>query len=125
MNHGSRNGGMPKLTMKETVVLSAGKLRRLYYARFKPEYIEASLRRRRGECIRCGACCKLAYPCPFLNNGRGVIYECVKHPKHFLTCRIFPVDESDLRDRDILSPDRKCGFHFVPDGHRRKRRVAQ
>ncbi|MBM4049622.1 MAG: hypothetical protein FJ279_31390 [Planctomycetes bacterium] len=124
MNNGSRNppNGGPDLTTKQQAVLAAGKLRRLFYARFKPEYITDSLQRRRGECIRCGACCKLMYACPFLNNGNGVTYTCVKHPKHFVTCRIFPVDESDLRDRDIIAPERKCGFHFEPDGRRRKHR---
>jgi hypothetical protein len=29
---------------------------------------------------------------------------------------MFPIDERDLRDRDIISPDHPCGFSFVPLG---------
>jgi Fe-S-cluster containining protein len=29
------------------------------------------------------------------------------------TCTTFPIDERDLRDRDILFPEDSCGFSFV------------
>ena len=29
-------------------------------------------------------------------------------------CRLFPIDERDLRDRDIIAPDTPCGFSFLP-----------
>jgi Fe-S-cluster containining protein len=29
------------------------------------------------------------------------------------TCTTFPINERDLRDRDILFPEDSCGFSFV------------
>ena len=40
-----------------------------------------------------------------------------------MNCRLFPIDERDLRDRDLVAPGAPCGFHFngkptAPDGPR-------
>lgn len=37
-------------------------------------------KRRKGQCVHCGACCKLPNPCPFIKtNGDGKIY-CSVYP---------------------------------------------
>ena len=96
-----------------------GKLRRTYYFFFNRNYIHRQLSRRRGACKRCGACCKILHRCPFLigaNNGnraRCLIFF-ARHPN----CRIFPLDERDLRERDFVMPEEECGFYFVDDVNR-------
>jgi len=89
-----------------------GKLRRLYYVFLRPGYVARNIELRRGECLRCGACCKLLFTCPYLAIKNG-IPECKIHNRKFKACKFFPMDEADLRDRDIVSPEKKCGFYFV------------
>lgn len=37
------------------------------------------------------------------------------HGTRPMNCRVFPIDERDLADRDLLHPEAPCGFHF--NGH--------
>ena len=88
-----------------------GKLRRFYLGVFRPGYVRRSLARRHGECARCGACCALGYRCLTLrDNGSGT--ECRIHKLRPINCRLFPIDERDLADRDLINPDLSCGFFF-------------
>lgn len=93
--------------------LVRGKFRRfrLAHTRRGRRYIQRMLQLRRGECARCGACCRLAYRCQFLRmeEDRAV---CRIHSYRPANCRIFPVDPLDLADRDLVAPDRACGFSF-------------
>ncbi len=102
------------LTLREKWALGRGKLRRLYLVHFRPAYVQKSIARRRGECHRTGACCNLLYPCPaFTSQPLPTCRINARKPK---VCRMFPIDERDLRDRDIISPDHACGYSFVPEG---------
>jgi hypothetical protein len=61
---------------------------------------------RKGQCNRCGACCKLPNTCPFLafdHEGKAMcrIYAC--RP---LNCRKYP------RTRSEHIPVETCGHHF-------------
>ena len=61
---------------------------------------------RRGQCIQCGACCKLPNVCPFLkSNGDGHIY-CRIYPIRPLNCRKYPRTPSEHITAET------CGFHF-------------
>jgi Fe-S-cluster containining protein len=61
---------------------------------------------RRGQCIQCGACCKLPNVCPFLkSNGDGRIY-CRIYPIRPLNCRKYPRTPSEHITTDT------CGFRF-------------
>jgi hypothetical protein len=90
-----------------------GKVRRFYLAHVRPGYVRASLARRVGNCNRTGACCRLMFTCPILipepEPARCGIHE--RKPK---VCRLFPIDERDLRDRDLVSPTVPCGYSFNP-----------
>jgi len=101
--------------VKVKLQLGWGKLRRQYLVLFRPGYVQSSLERRRGECDRSGACCVLMYHCAFLREDADQpgcrIYRV--RPK---VCSVFPIDERDLRDRDLIMPDHPCGFSFVPEG---------
>jgi len=101
------------LTVRERATLGWGKVRRFYLAHFRRAYVRESLARRVGECDRTGACCRLMFTCPLLDTASDPV-RCRVHEVKPKVCRLFPIDERDLRDRDILSPDAPCGFTFVP-----------
>lgn len=109
--------GKPSLARKLRIriQLGWGKLRRQYLILFRPGYVRRSLAQRRGHCNRSGACCRLMYSCAFLKRDGGV-GACGVYPVRPEVCSLFPIDERDLRDRDLLMPDHPCGFFFVTDG---------
>jgi len=112
----ARTGAVRKLsslTFQERATLGWGKLRRFYLAHFRPSYVRESLARRVGHCNRTGACCNLMFTCPLLDR-RSEPVRCTIHEIKPKVCRLFPIDERDLRDRDIVSPDAPCGFSFIP-----------
>lgn len=103
-----------ELTWREKAILGWGKLRRFGLVHFRPRYVKESLIRRRGECSRTGVCCKLLLTCPVYTSTP--LPTCrVNHYKPRV-CKTFPIDERDLRDRDIISPDHPCGYSFVAAG---------
>lgn len=89
-----------------------GKLRRAYLVYLRPGYVRESLKRRVGECARTGACCHLSFSCPMIRwLERTPVCRIYEHRPR--SCTTFPIDERDLRDRDILFPEASCGFHFL------------
>jgi hypothetical protein len=101
------------LNFRERMTLGWGKVRRFYLAHFRPGYVRESLARRVGQCHRTGACCHLLFTCPLLDKKIEPV-RCTIHEIKPKVCRLFPIDERDLRDRDIISPETPCGFSFVP-----------
>jgi len=104
---------LSSLTFHERATLGWGKVRRFYLAHFRPAYVRESLARRVGQCNRTGACCNLMFTCPLLDRRADPV-RCTIHEFKPKVCRLFPIDERDLLDRDIVSPDHPCGFSFVP-----------
>ncbi len=100
--------------------LGIGKLRRAYLQMLKRDYVRLSRARRRGECRRCGACCKLMFLCPYLEQN-GSYTSCVCHDTRWANCKVFPVDERDLADRDLVSRDGPWGFSFEAPAKSRRR----
>jgi len=88
-----------------------GKVRRFALWLFRRAYVRRSIARRQGECRRCGACCQLGYCCQFLCRS-GDITECRFHRIRPSNCRLFPIDERDLADRDLIAPECPCGYRF-------------
>lgn len=103
-------------TLKVKLILGWGKLRRWYLLTFRPAYVEAAHKRRRGHCNRTGACCRLMFTCPALNHPEGGDPQCKVYQFRPKNCSIFPIDERDLRDRDLVMPNKPCGFSFVKEG---------
>ncbi len=101
------------LTFRERATLGWGKLRRFYLSHIRPGYVRESLARRVGQCDRTGACCHLMFTCPLLDRKASPV-RCTIHEFKPRVCRLFPIDERDLGDRNIISPDVPCGFSFVP-----------
>ena len=61
---------------------------------------------RRGQCIHCGACCRLPNVCPFLktdSDGKGY---CGVYRFRPLNCRKYPRTDSEHITKDT------CGFRF-------------
>ena len=50
---------------------------------------------RGGECNRCGACCKLPYPCPFLRYDDQGLSSCAVYHFRPPSCRKYPRTESE------------------------------
>ncbi len=62
---------------------------------------------RQGECNRCGACCKLPYPCPFLRFDDEGLSSCAAYRFRPPSCRKYPRVASEN-----LTPE-QCGFYFI------------
>jgi len=75
-----------------------GKVRRFLQAKVLREDTQPLLARRKGECNRCGACCKILFRCPFLGTDAEGQYTCRIYDKRFAQCRLFPLHAEDLRE---------------------------
>ena len=62
---------------------------------------------RRGACNRCGECCKLDYPCPFLRFDDSGLSQCIVYRVRPPSCRKYPRIASENRNHQT------CGFFFV------------
>jgi uncharacterized protein len=74
---------------------------------------------RRGECNRCGQCCKLPFPCPFLRFDDGGLSSCAAYLVRPPSCRKYPRTATEN-----LTPE-TCGYYFIsPDQLRQELRTA-
>ena len=87
-----------------------GKLRRFVQANLVKQDNEALLAKRRGDCNRCGACCKILFKCPFLGLDDEGQYTCRIYDKRFAQCRLFPLHAKDLRELGD-----QCSYTFEED----------
>jgi len=84
------------------------KKRNTWFAKINRTFssILPSAKNRKGECVDCGACCKLPNVCPFLKfkpNGKSY---CFIHFIRPLNCRKYPRIKSEWITKDT------CGFKF-------------
>lgn len=103
-----------KLSLQDRAVLAIGKFRRWILVNFYPEYVVASHARRQGGCARTGACCRLMVKCWALKKDAQGNPGCRVYSWRPKNCSTFPIDERDLRDRDLVMPDSPCGYWFLP-----------
>ena len=89
-----------------------GKIRRMGLYLFKRDYVNRSLAARQGTCRRCGACCRLAIRCIHLRETEGLAACAIYRKRGSPNCLLFPLDQRDLADRDLLLPDVPCGFYW-------------
>ncbi|MDH7598629.1 MAG: hypothetical protein QHH07_03190 [Sedimentisphaerales bacterium] len=66
-------------------------------------------RDRKGQCRRCGSCCKLPNVCWFLRYDQEGLAYCAIYPFRPLNCRKYP------RTRSEFITEQTCGYWF--DGH--------
>ena len=106
-------------TLGQSMALGWGKLRRSFLIAFRKKRVEEKLSRRRGACSRCGACCKLLFNCPAYDDSDGDP-KCLVYNDRPGVCGLFPLDEKDLKERDFVMPERKCGFFFSDEPAKEK-----
>ena len=87
-----------------------GKVRRFLQAKVLREDTQSLLALRKGECNRCGACCKILFRCPFLGTDAEGQYTCRIYDKRFAQCRLFPLHAEDLRELG-----EQCSYTFEPE----------
>jgi len=63
-----------------------------------------------GGCISCGASCNLLFKCPHWSEGTRL---CSIYDDRPMTCQVFPITPSDIRDRDLASKGASCGYAFA------------
>ncbi|HPB74204.1 MAG TPA: hypothetical protein PLY96_02990 [Chromatiaceae bacterium] len=61
-----------------------------------------------GSCNRCGECCKLPYPCPFLRFDAEGLSTCAIYHFRPPSCRKYPRTSAENLTAEV------CGFSFVP-----------
>jgi Fe-S-cluster containining protein len=61
---------------------------------------------RKGQCIRCGACCKLPNVCPWLRYDAEEKAICLIYPIRPLNCRKYPRTPAEHLTKDV------CGLYF-------------
>lgn len=98
--------------IKAMVGQGVGKLRRFALHSINEEYIAQMAQRRHGECRRCGYCCKMLFECPFLKNLPDGTGRCRIHGRKPDNCTFFPIDERDLRERNLAGAPAPCGYRF-------------
>jgi len=99
--------------MKDLVSQGFGKVRRYAISKTKKEYVKKQKKERKGNCLRCGNCCKILFNCPFADflNGKAI---CKIYDVRFNVCKVFPIDERCLKDVNY-----QCGFYFENNGHKK------
>jgi len=62
-----------------------------------------------GGCVSCGASCKLLFQCPHWDDQSHL---CSVYEDRPTVCRLFPITPGDIRDRDLVLKETRCGFTF-------------
>jgi hypothetical protein len=92
-----------------------GKIRRQYLIIFRPNYVNTMRLQRVGACRGCGTCCQLGWRCySYKPQNEQCSDNCSNYSRRFSSCRLFPIDQRDIQDRNLLAPQTPCGFSFVP-----------
>ena len=77
-----------------------GKVRRFYQSHLRKGFVASQHAVRQGSCQRCGRCCNLGVPCPFLveldEGGHG----CSIYERRPLQCRTYPITRTDIEEAD-------------------------
>ncbi len=96
---------------KKVVTSFKMQVKRRYLMLLKQETVEDGLKRRRGECLGCGACCQSSFPCPFLFKSEDGRLLCKIHETKPDVCKTYPFNEEDV----FPHTKGKCGYYFVEE----------
>ncbi|MCL2600826.1 MAG: hypothetical protein FWD88_06570 [Treponema sp.] len=110
-------GNVPGVSVAHRLLLWSGVMRRFLLFVFNKKYIQKNaLECKEGECLRCGACCRLVMKqCPYLTFESDGKSSCTKYgATRMPNCVIFPIDQRDIVERDIVSGT-PCGYSFKAD----------
>src|SRR5437867_262532 len=106
-------------TLRFRLGQAAGKIRRFYKSTFTPRAAAKLVELRRGECNRCGRCCKILFRCPFLRE-EGETFSCRIYGHHFAACKLFPLEPQDLAELGG-----ECTFTFITPQQARLERAPE
>lgn len=109
-----------ELSLKQKVKLIRGKVHRFLVGHFRKDYVQRHLAHRKGECSRCGACCQLLFRCAFAAECKEGI-GCKIYKNRPVNCRVFPLHPRDLSERDLVMPDKPCGYYFDSSPSKKKK----
>src|SRR5262249_52036060 len=88
-----------------------GKVRRFIQANVLREDTDALLAKRKGDCNRCGACCKILFQCPSPAPDDEGQHPCRLSARRSPQCRLSPLPAADLRERG-----EQCSYTFEGGG---------
>jgi len=102
-----------EVSVGSRLLLWSGVMRRFLLYVFNKKYIKESISKCQGECLRCGACCRLAVrQCPYLRFEADGKSSCTKYnATRMPNCIVFPIDRRDIQERNIVSQT-PCGYSF-------------
>ena len=105
----------PRMSLRVRCVLLRGVMRRFLLNIFRKRHVRENLRRRQGECARCGVCCHLvANKCARLMYHPDGSSSCWRYTSFRMpNCVTFPIDPRDIADRDLVAPDMPCGYFWA------------
>jgi hypothetical protein len=72
-----------------------------------------------GSCARCGTSCKLGWQCFFWDKKNG---GCSIYAHRPLVCRVFPMDQRDIDERNLVNRREACGYRFPEQRSKRRGR---
>jgi hypothetical protein len=104
------------LRIRNKLRLLWGTPRRFLLNLFRPGYVRESLAQRSGECLRCGACCRLVVKCIFCFKDKAGLPACRSYNFRNANCSKFPFDSRDIADRDLIAPHSPCGYSWGRKG---------
>lgn len=99
-----------KKVYKKVVTSFKMQVKRRYLMLLKKDVVENGLKRRRGECLGCGACCQSSFPCPFLFEKDGKLL-CKIHETKPDVCKTYPFNEQDVFPHTQAT----CGYYFISE----------
>ena len=94
---------------------SYGALRRWAFSKILPDRVLYRWQPyRKGECNRCGLCCKIVYRCPFfVENEQGTACAIYTDSRHAPSaCVVFPIDPKDIQEVHRQVAPAPCPFYF-------------
>jgi hypothetical protein len=102
------------LSQSPHAMASINRFVQAFFRSAQPNHHDQQLR---GECNRCGHCCRLLFNCPFLaelpdGTTNCTIYLTKHAPK---VCVVFPLDPADLAEIQRAISPQTCSFYFEPN----------
>ena len=103
----------PEVTWRKTErTIVWGKIRRVIICSVPGLGVHLKRKHRlSGGCTSCGTSCNLLLQCPHWDQVSRL---CSIYEDRPMTCRLFPITPSDIRDRDLASSGARCGYSFAP-----------
>lgn len=81
--------------------------RRIYYV-FNKQEIYTSIKKRKGNCLRCGRCCHASLKCQHLEYDENGLSLCKVYDRKPRMCSVYPYNENDY----FYHLKTTCGYKY-------------